>query len=159
MNSTQQDALKMVFAKKESMYSLRMAPMIDMIFLLLIFFLVAGKWRPEEDFLPLRLPTADARQQDFAKPEPLQIYIFASKTGCYVQIGEQQTVQIENEAIEANLAGLLQELRACMLAQKRYASDPVEIICAGQVKWEYIAKIYNMLFGAGLSDITFQMTE
>jgi len=159
MDSTQQDALNKVFATRRRLYNLRMAPMIDMIFLLLIFFLVAGKWRPDEDFLPLRLPTADARQQDFAKPEPLQIYIFATQTGCYVQIGQHQTVQIENETIEANLAGLLQELRASMLAQKRYASDPVEITCAAEVKWEHLAKIYNLLFGAGLTDITFQMTE
>lgn len=60
-----------------------------MIFLLLIFFIVAGKWRPDEDFLPLKLPTADAQQQALAKPEPLEICIFNTETGCRVQIGQR----------------------------------------------------------------------
>ena len=158
MDSTQQDALKKLFAKRQQ-YSLRMAPMVDMIFLLLIFFIVAGKWRPDEDFLPLKLPTADAQQQALAKPEPLEICIFNTETGCRVQIGQRQLVQIDNDTIEANLAQFLEEIRACTMAQKRYASDPVEIICTREVKWEHLAKIYNMLFGAGFTDITFQMTE
>jgi biopolymer transport protein ExbD len=74
-----------------------MAPMIDMIFLLLIFFLVAAKWRPQEDFLPLQLPAAQARPSALGKPEPLILHIFATKTGCKVQIGQLQTVGIENQ--------------------------------------------------------------
>jgi len=35
----------------------------------------------------------------------------------------------------------------------------VEIICQPKVKWEYLAKIYNTFYGAGLTDITFAMTE
>jgi biopolymer transport protein ExbD len=136
-----------------------MAPMIDMIFLLLIFFLVAAKWRPQEDFLPLQLPAAQARPSALGKPEPLILHIFATKTGCKVQIGQLQTVGIENQTIEANLAALMEKINECMFTQKRFASDPVEIVCERQVKWEHLAKIYNILYGAGLTDITFQMTE
>jgi len=55
-----------------------MAPMIDMVFLLLIFFLVAAKWRPQEDFLPFQLPLAHAQEQRIGKPEPLMIHISAT---------------------------------------------------------------------------------
>ena len=140
-------------------FSLRMAPMIDMIFLLLIFFLVAAKWRPEENFLPFQLPAAQAQDSQVGRPEPLIIYIFATETGCQVQIGQFDTIQIENQTIEANLAALMGKIEQRLLAQKRFATDPIEIVCAPQVKWEHLAKIYNMLFGAGLTDITFQMTE
>lgn len=140
-------------------FTLRMAPMIDMVFLLLLFFLVAAKWRPQEDFLPLLLPAAQAQGHNIGRPEPLEIFIFPTQAGCQVQIGRAHTVQIENETIEENLAVLLEKINASLSAQKRFTTDPVEIICDAEVKWEHLAKIYNLFFGAGLTDITFRMTE
>jgi biopolymer transport protein ExbD len=155
----QRDAFNRVFSNRRRPFTLRMAPMIDMIFLLLIFFLVAAKWRPQEDFLPFQLPVAQAQEQRIGKPEPLIIHISATQTGCQVQIGQSDAVQIENQTIEVNLAVLMEKMEKCLLAQKRFATDPIEIICEPEVKWEHLAKIYNMFFGAGLTDITFQMTE
>ena len=157
--STQRNVLKGVFAGRRRTFTLRMAPMIDMIFLLLIFFLVAAKWRPEEDFLPFRLPAVQAQEHRIGKPEPLMIYISATRTGCEVQIGRLHTVQIENETIEADLAVLMEKIKKSLLAQKRFATDPIEIVCGAEVKWEHLAKIYNVFSGAGLTDITLPMTE
>ena len=140
-------------------FALRMAPMIDIIFLLLIFFFVAAKWRPTEDFLPFQLSAVQAQNLTIGKPEPLIIHISTIQTGCKVQIDRLQTVQIENETIEAYLAVLMEKMKNCLLAQKRFATDPIEIVCAPEVKWDHLAKIYNMFFGAGLTDITFRMTE
>ena len=155
----QRDGFNRVFSNRRRPFTLRMAPMIDMVFLLLIFFLVAAKWRPQEDFLPFQLPLAQAQEQSIGKPEPLMIHIFATEAGCQVQIGQSDAVQIENQTIEVNLAVLMEKMKSSLLAQKRFATDPIEIICEPEVKWEHLAKIYNMFFGAGLTDITFQMTE
>jgi len=157
--STQTDFLKRVFANQRRPFTLRMAPMIDMIFLLLIFFLVAARWRPEENFLPFQLPAAQAKGFRPAKPEPMVIHIFATETGCKVQIGQLCAVRIKSRTIETNLAALMGEIEKCMLVQKRFATDPVEIVCDPEVKWEHLAKIYNVFYGAGMSDITFVMTE
>ena len=140
---------------------LRIAPMIDLIFLLLIFFIVAVRWRPQENFLPLQLPTANAGTvtQTAVKPEPLVIQITPTDAGCRVQIGASYVVNIPSQNPEQGLASLMEQTRQCLLEQKRYATDPVEIICAGKVKWENLARIYNVLYGMGLTDITFQMTE
>jgi len=148
-----------IFPGRRSRFALRMAPMIDMIFLLLIFFLVAGKWRPQENFLPFKLPTAVAGQHQIGRPEPLTMHIFATQAGCLVQIGQLQTVRIEDQTLAADLAGLMDKIHQTLLDQKRFATDPIEIICEPQVKWDHLAKIYNLFFGAGLTDITFQMTE
>ncbi len=146
---------------RRSNMGLRMAPMIDMIFLLLIFFLVAGKWRPKEDFLPMQLAAAGFGVQTAGKPEPLLIQISQTPTsrGCHVQIGTSYAVDISAENPEQGLATLIEKTRQCLLEQKRYAADPVEIVCAPDVKWENLAKIYNVFVGMGLNDITFQMTE
>jgi biopolymer transport protein ExbD len=147
------------FAARRKTIGLRMAPMIDMIFLLLLFFLVAAKWRPAEDSLPFKLPAASAQQIRIGAPQPMVIYISAIQDGCTVQIGNLYCVRIEDKTIEADLTALMQKIADCMNAQKRFASDPVEITCQSDVKWQYVAKIYNMFFGAGLTDITFMMTE
>jgi biopolymer transport protein ExbD len=140
---------------------LRIAPMIDLIFILLIFFIVAVRWRPQENFLPLQLPTANAGTvvQPTVKPEPLTIQITPTSTGCRVQIGSSYAVDIPSKNPEQGLASLMEQIKQCLLEQKRYASDPVEIICAGKVKWGNLVKINNVLYGMGLTDITFQMTE
>lgn len=155
----QTDIFKRTFNKRNHPFALRMAPMIDMIFLLLIFFLVAAKFRPQEDFLPLQLPVANAQNQTIGKPEPLTIHISSTNSGCLVKIGQFHAVQIENDNIEAGLAVLMEKTRDCLLAQKRFADDPVEIICNADVKWEHLAKIYNLFYGTGMTDITFEMTE
>ncbi len=150
---------KGIFTTRKHPFTLRMAPMIDMIFLLLIFFLVAAKFRPQEDFLPFQLPAAPPLHQTIGKPEPLIIHISATHSGCLVQISQLHTVRIEDENSEAALAVLMEKIRDCLLAQKRFANDPIEIISDADVKWQYLAKIYNLLYGAGLTDITFEMTE
>lgn len=155
----QRDIFQGVLTSRRRSFTLRMAPMIDMIFLLLIFFLVAAKFRPQEDFLPFQLPAAHAQYRTIGKPEPLTIHISSTHSGCLVQISRLHTAQIENENIEADLVVLMEKIRDCLLTQKRFVTDPVEIVCDADVKWQHLAKIYNLLYGAGLTDITFEMTE
>lgn len=157
--SLRKDVFQGVFTHQRRPIALRMAPMIDVVFLLLLFFLVAAKWRPAENFLPFQLPGGQSARQSVGKPEPLVIYIFATERGCQIQIGQLRSIQIEEENTEANLAALMEEMRLCLVTQKRVASDPIEIVCDPEVKWEHLAKIYNTFFGAGLTDITFAMTE
>ncbi len=52
--SVRKDILSRLNGGRQSSFALRMAPMIDMISLLL-FFLVAAKWRPDENFLPCQI--------------------------------------------------------------------------------------------------------
>lgn len=151
--------LRGLFRRRKSVIGLRMAPMIDIIFLLLIFFLVAAKWGPKEDYLPLQLATTGPAETPVARPEPLLVQIIQQDESCRVQIGSSRAVEIPSQNPDAGLAEMMTETRRRLSDQKRYASDPVEIICAPDVKWENLARIYNVLVGMGLSDITFRMTE
>ncbi len=132
--------------------------MIDMIFLLLIFFLVAAKFQPPESFLPLRLATAYSETPTI-KPEPLTINITGKANGCQVRINPNMSIDITDSTINENLATLAERISDCLQSQKRLPADPVEIICTDDVKWDHLAKIYNLLFGMGLGDITFQLTK
>ncbi|MBN1795169.1 MAG: biopolymer transporter ExbD [Sedimentisphaerales bacterium] len=140
--------------------TVKMAPMIDMIFLLLIFFLVCAKWLPQENLLPFSFPTAEASQTPLVRPEPLTISIKQTNNeGCIVQIGQKRQVQIKSDNIEEDLVTLLDVLNDVLKSQNRFATDPVELTCEAKIKWDYFAKIYNVLYGAGLTDITIIMAE
>ena len=145
--------------RRRGTFALRMAPMIDMIFLLLIFFLVTADYRPQEDFLPCRLPTAQAAVLSIGRVEPLVIYIADSSEGCQVQIGEKTIIEIRAQSVEEDLAELIEKLRSVMEQQRRTTSDAIEIVCMDEVKWDYLAKIYNVLYGFGMTDIAFRMTD
>jgi biopolymer transport protein ExbD len=137
-----------------------MAPMIDMIFLLLIFFLLTARFRPMENFLPLQLDiSSPAEAGRSALIEPLMVHILSSDNGCEVRLGRNMTVDIAGTEPEAGLALLVDKLVLSLQEQKRTAADPVEIVCEENVEWEHLARIYNILFGMGITDITFRMTE
>jgi len=144
---------------------LRMAPLIDMMFLLLIFLLLAAKFGPQEDYLPMRLPAAQGSQVgqmvDTGGPhrDRLSFFITPTETGCAVQIGELEPISVKDSNSQADLAALLEKIRETLVAQQRSADDPVEIICDKHVRWEHVARIYSLFCSAALTDITFRMTE
>ena len=109
-----------------------MAPMIDMIFLLLIFFLVTAKFRPQEDLLPIRLPAPSKSTATTAAPlvEPLVISLREADSGLVIRIDNSNTLKISNDDIEQGLVTFSNEMLELYKAQKRTTADPVELDCA-----------------------------
>jgi len=140
---------------------LRMAPMIDVVFLLLTFFILTVRFRVPEEFLPITLPSAvQARQIGIV--EPLEIRIDPSPQGCIVAFGPQGQAgrqAIEQPTIDADLVALATRFVEVLSAQQRHVGDPIEIICDDAVSWDYLVKIYNILYAMGVNDITFGMTH
>ena len=62
---------------------------------------------------------------------------------------------LTEETLEQDIDQFTTELKNLLKEQKRYYSDPVELYCRDEVEWLYIARIYNVLFGLGMSDVTF----
>ncbi|MFH1614033.1 MAG: biopolymer transporter ExbD [Planctomycetota bacterium] len=145
--------------RRGSFSSLRMTAMIDMIFLLLIFFLLTANFRLDEGFLPVELGEVQAAGQRFGRIEPLVISLSAVQDGCAVSIGTGSGVLIRHGAEQVELSSLAEALRGVMADQKRSPKDPVEIICDPQIRWDSLTKVYDLLFGMGISDITFHMTN
>lgn len=146
-------------SRRRTGFGLRMTAMIDVIFLLLIFFLLTARFRPQENFLPISLPAARADTQQFGKIEPLVIYVFTADNGCEVWIGKLQTVLVEDETVGSDLVLLTEKIADVLRAQKRTAGDPVELVCAPDLKWKHLVRVYNTLFGMGVTDVTFRMTD
>lgn len=150
---------RVIAAPRRDNSSLRMTPLIDMTFLLLLFFLVAAKWRPKEDFLPLQLPAGQSQPGTRIRPEALVIEIANVAGGCRVLAGQRSETITDGAAEGASTAALTKLIGDCMAEQKRLPGDPIEIACEPEVTWQHLALIYNTLYGMGATDITFRMTE
>ncbi len=142
--------------RKKRRFVLLMTPMIDVIFLLLTFFLLTANFRTPEDFLPIRLPDKQTPQIP-SIIEPLSIAIAATQTGFNVEIANIDTVAIENATLDEGLAAFATKLKNTIQSQQRRPNDPVEIYCTDEVTWDHLIKIYNILHAMGIDNITFNL--
>jgi biopolymer transport protein ExbD len=159
-SSIQGKVCESLFNSRGSAPVLRMAPMIDIIFLLLIFFLLTARFRPRENFLPMQLEIGGLSMAGrSALVEPLTMHISPAQDGCKVILGRDLAVSIIDNEPETGLSLMMDKLALCLQQQKRNTGDPIEIVCDGTVEWQHLAGIYNVLFGMGITNITFQMTD
>ncbi|MBE0537703.1 MAG: biopolymer transporter ExbD [Phycisphaerae bacterium] len=140
---------------------IRMTPMIDVVFLLLTFFILTIRFRVPEEFLPITLPSAlQARRIGIV--EPLEINIAAHPNGCMVAFGpggRAGELLIGTDTIDADLTALTTRFVEVLQTQQRNVGDPIEVICSDAVSWDHLVKIYNILYAMGINDITFGMTH
>lgn len=86
--------------KSRALESLTMTPLIDVVFNLLIFFLVASKFAEEERELPVKLPDASEAQPLLSRPK--ELFINIDQNGRYYVGGKTLTLpQLEKVLIEA----------------------------------------------------------
>jgi len=142
--------------RKRRGFVLQMTPMIDVIFLLLTFFLLTANFRTPEDFLPIRLPDKQ-RPQIPSIIEPLSIAIAATQIGFNVDIAGTETLTIENEKLDQGLADFATRLKNTIQSQQRRPDDPVELVCGDEVTWDHLIKIYHILHAMGIDNITFNV--
>jgi len=134
---------------------LRLAPLIDVIFLLLIFFFISAQFRPLEAVFPLDLPATEA-QSPAHIVEPLFVYVFNSEQLCRIQFADKN-VNISEQNSGEDFTAFAETFVGTLNEQKRVLADPVVLVFDNEVKWDYVAKIYNLLYGLGINDITFSL--
>ncbi len=76
--------------KSRALESLTMTPLIDVVFNLLIFFLVAAKFAEEERELPVQLPDASEAQPLIARPR--ELFINIDRQGRYYISGKRMSL-------------------------------------------------------------------
>jgi biopolymer transport protein ExbD len=134
---------------------LRMTPMIDVIFLLLTFFVLTAKFREPEQILPILLGQAGAAAVR-ADADAMAIRIEAAENGCVVFVGEEAPVTV---AAENPAAGLLELTERVRERVETAGNGPVELYCEDAVSWDLAVKIYDVLYALGAQNITFRIEE
>lgn len=158
--SLQQQVLAGLGMSRKSGAGLRMTPMIDVIFLLLAFFIITVKFHEPEAFVPVKLPSPDLTRMPGSRiVEPLILEIKGDPEGCKAKIGAEEEILLLEETPEEGLAAFANTLSHVCIAQQRTSEDPIELICHDEVTWDFVVKIYDVLQAMGASNITFVTTE
>jgi len=119
--------------------NMQLAPMIDIVFLLLIFFIVTWQFTKSETELSVSVPTA----QEGADPE-------RQKGEIVVNILADGTIRIESVSVD--LPQLLEKL-ASIAAQ--YENQPVRIRGDGAVNYQRVVEVIDTCTKAGIWNISF----
>jgi biopolymer transport protein ExbD len=123
--------------KSNALGRLNLTPMIDVVFLLLIFFLVATKFEEQERELNVVLPQASEAMPLTAKPK--ELFVNIDREGRYVVNGQQH-----------NDAALLATL------QQADASNPgrqtVIIRADKRCVWQFVVNVMNLCNKARIRD-------
>ena len=112
---------------------LMLSPMIDMIFLLLVFFIVSTKYMSEIKTIPIRLPVAQNSET-------------VSKSNFAVTVKKDGVLYLEDNKIE------IKQLVANAAAEsKRDAAFSVIIRADGEANYKTVIKLMDELKGAGVT--------
>lgn len=135
-----------------------MTPMIDVVFLLLIFFIISSRFRPPEGALPMLLPTPQGGQGGrLTLVEPLVIKLDSQGQSLIVETSQRQFVY--DNVTTASLVALGEEISSLFSQQRRGSSDPIELDCGENLSWEHLVKFYNLMYGMGATNITFLLDK
>ena len=123
---------------------INMTPMIDVTFLLIIFFLVSSHLAKQENFLKLDLPSAFAGTTDFSDRPTLTVQVLAN--GEY-QIGGQTMV--------------LEQIRRAILSRSNTETQPlrVRIRTDRLADYEHVGALLKICAVTGTTDVVFAVYE
>lgn len=119
--------------------SLSLTPLIDVVFLLLVFFLVATRFAEEDRQLDVKLPTASQAKPMMLKPNDIELSI-DQEGKYYLGAGRSMT----EEQIEAALTNA---------AINNPVSQTVVIRAHQGCRWNDVARAMNLCYRAGLRDV------
>jgi biopolymer transport protein ExbD len=122
----------------EAGVAIDLTPIIDMVFLLLIFFIIAARFEEEERSLPLKLPQASEAMPLSAKPREFIINIDAE--GRYFVGGRFIDAAALEQALRQAAANNPTRQTAVIRADKR---------CT----WQFIVTAMNLCAKAGIRDV------
>ncbi len=130
---------------------LNLAPMIDVTFLLLIFFLVTTTFERAEGILSSKLPK-DRGAAAVALPiSPIVVRLSPSGPG-----GDDCTIQVDNfPNVPADFLELADYLRQIQGKPGFDEETPVVVVAAHDVRWDHVVGAWNAAVIAGCKNIVF----
>jgi biopolymer transport protein ExbD len=129
--------------------TLNLVPMIDIVFLLLIFFLVGTRFITAEGVLPGRLPRQDAEQTLPVPVPPIQISLTSGN-------GDVPDIAIAGRAARPVNFEQLAAMLAQIQREPGYDDQtPVVLQADEQLAWDHVVNAYNAAVRAKYKNIIF----
>ncbi len=135
--------------------SLAMTPMIDVVFLLLVFFVCTVRFERREEVYQLDLPVRAATADPLALQEsPLQLRIgVRAGSHCPIELSADGITRSASSFDE--LAALLEQLQRRGGAGLFERSHPVLVVPAADCQWQDAVDAFNAAVRAGYANIGF----
>lgn len=137
--------------KKRMPIGLRMTPMIDIIFLLLTFFVLTAKFQEPEQVLQINVAKQPSRL--VSTGSPLKIAVEKMEDGFLLKVANKPAIVLDERQPTDGLL-LLGKQAQESLEINSYGS--VELYCQDVVPWDVVVKVYDTLYALGLCEITFK---
>ena len=125
--------------KRRESLSLDLTPVIDVVFILLIFFIVTSVFKKEELALMLDLPTSNAKEMEIKKE---QIFIELSQNKLAIK-----GIEVSFESLEDNLKSV------------KNKENPVIVRIDKKVEYQRIVKVLDLLQKYNLSNLALVTNE
>jgi biopolymer transport protein ExbD len=133
-----------ILRKKSSLLAINMAPLIDMVFLLLIFFLVATRFMEQERELDMTLPTASEARPLTATPREL-----------FVNIDQQGRFFVDGRfRLEEELEHVMRQAAA-----NNPLTQTVVIRADRHADWQSVATAINVCKKVGIANYAAMMAD
>lgn len=131
--------------KSNRKYGFNMTPMIDVVFLLIIFFLVSSHLARQETHLDLKLPVASTGQDDLDQETPRLTINVKSDGSLWLAgrpIAKDQLQARFTEARDREGEGIEVRIRGSRLAP--YSTvEPIMLACTGAKIWNVTYAVYR----------------
>lgn len=134
---------------------LRMTPMIDVIFLLLMFFLLTAKFQDPEQLLPVVVGKTTPKSVA-SNENPLAIYVQTDPDGYRLSVADHPGIPLDAEHPEQALLVLANKVQQLLEAT---GAVPIEVYYDDAVSWDIVVKVYDVLYAMGTENITFRIDE
>lgn len=146
-------ALRKARPVRKSLIGISLTGMIDVVFNLLIFFVVITTVPQREGFLAGELPSASTAQSSTEIPAlPIVIRVYAGNKfdDCQLQMGSAQNGPESFQELYASLAGMHADVGGLYEAQ-----NPIVLNLGVGVSVDQMVKTYNAVVLAGFNNIQF----
>ena len=136
--------------KTNSNIQARMVPLIDVVFLLLIFFIMTINFRPQEGFMAAELP-GTAISDEVSEVDPLIFYVDTLEDGDCRVFFSGNTITIDKE--NPDFSSFASLTNSVMRDRKRNVSDPVMLVDLKTTSWQHMMNMYDTLVSMGYKNI------
>jgi biopolymer transport protein ExbD len=134
---------------------LRMTPMIDVIFLLLTFFVLTAKFQETEQLLPVFVGHPSSESVS-VQNEVLNVVVQTDGIGCTISVQDHPLIFLTDRNPSQSLLKLARDVERTL---EKTGRVPIELYYDDAVPWDTVVKVYDVLYALGADNITFRIDE
>lgn len=134
---------------------LNLTSMIDVIFQLLIYFVVTASFTQDEGILAAKMPQREGSSQEDIPPQELVIVLQAAGTEYMLSIEGAPNPRVQHfTALRRRLEGMQYNPERGRTGTVK-PDDPVKIRPEGKVRWQHVVNAFNAAIAARYTDVGF----